>query len=177
MADPKPVGESSTDYSPIVRASADVVMRSAGHVHALASVIRHLPNPGANTIHVTLPAGSTDEDGTGTRVIDGVPVAAWIAPIVLWVRAQGVHFKVTSGYRTIAQQKQACIHVCGNPNGCPNRCAKPGESNHQRTAFPSGAVDIDPPEEFGRVVARYPGEHGLKNDLPLDRVHYSYDGH
>jgi hypothetical protein len=176
MAEPTPGGESQTDYSPAVRSSADRIIRTAGHVHSLASVIRHLPTGVDLNVKVDLPDGSTDEDGSGTRVIDGIPVAKWIAPIVLWARAHGWHGRVTSGYRTVAQQRQACIHVCGNPNGCPNRCAKPGTSNHQYTEFPRGAVDVTDYDTFGAVVAHYPGEHTIHNALPLDPVHFSFSG-
>lgn len=38
----------------------------------------------------------------------------------------------TSCYRDIDSQRRACVRVCGNPEGCKNRCAKPGRSQHQR---------------------------------------------
>ena len=40
--------------------------------------------------------------------------------------------KCTSCYRSVDQQRAACIRHCGNPNGCPNVCAPPGRSQHQK---------------------------------------------
>lgn len=39
----------------------------------------------------------------------------------------------TSGYRSPESQAAACKKICGNPNGCPNLCAPPGRSQHQKT--------------------------------------------
>jgi len=38
----------------------------------------------------------------------------------------------TSCYRPPEEQRRACVRICGNPNGCPGRCAPPGRSQHQR---------------------------------------------
>lgn len=112
----------------------------------------------------------------GTTIIDGKPVANWIAQIVLWARQHGWRGRVTSGVRTDAEQSQACINVCGNPNGCPGRCAAPGQSNHRGVTFPDGAVDVSEPAQFAQVIANYPGGVPLRNDLPNDRVHFSRTG-
>lgn len=131
-------------------------------------------NPPTSTKHpdVNLPS----QKG-GTESIDGYNVAAWIAPIVLWCREHGWHGRVTSGYRSVADQREACRHVCGNPNGCPGRCAHPGDSEHQGTEFPHGAVDVSDYTTFADVVSRYPHRPTIRNELPLDRVHFSYSGH
>ena len=113
---------------------------------------------------------------SGTRVIDGHQVAGWIAPVVLWARDHGWPGQVTSGYRSDSAQRDACIHVCGNPNGCPGTCAPPGQSNHRGTKYPLGAVDVSYPAEFARAIASYPGGPPVKNDLPSDRVHFSASG-
>jgi len=39
--------------------------------------------------------------------------------------------EVVSSYRTCAQQAVTCQRICGNPNGCPGTCIKPGYSYHQ----------------------------------------------
>lgn len=114
---------------------------------------------------------------TKPATIDGVLVAGWLAEIVAWAKMNGWNGRVTSGIRSDAQQRQACIHVCGNPNGCPGRCAKPGQSNHRGTVYPMGAVDVTDPIGFARVLRDYPGGAPIKNDLPDDPVHFSRSGH
>jgi hypothetical protein len=37
----------------------------------------------------------------------------------------------TSGYRSPEQQRAACQHICGK-DSCPNLCAPPGRSQHQK---------------------------------------------
>lgn len=46
---------------------------------------------------------------------------------------KGASVKCTSGYRTPAQQRAACMRICGRDR-CPNKCAPPGGSNHQKVA-------------------------------------------
>jgi hypothetical protein len=120
--------------------------------------------------------------GSGSIVIDNHPVAQWIAKQVLAARAHGWQGPVTSGVRTTADQRQACINVCGNPNGCPGRCARPGTSNHRGTRFPLGAVDVSDRDGFviALAAAKRAGDITgpvIKNDLPNDRGHFSFTGH
>lgn len=110
------------------------------------------------------------------QTIDGFPVAGWIANIVLWARANGWTGTVTSGIRSDAAQRQACINVCGNPNGCAGTCAKPGTSNHRLQVFPGGAVDVTNPAQFALVLSKYPGGAPIKNALPNDLGHFSRNG-
>lgn len=110
--------------------------------------------------------------------IDGIRVAGWIGAIVLWARKNGWSGRVTSGIRSDADQRRACQGVCGNPNGCPGRCAEPGTSNHKGTLFPAGAVDVSDPAGFARVLSKYPGGAPIKNELGAqDPVHFSRSGH
>jgi hypothetical protein len=113
----------------------------------------------------------------GTSNIDGRPVANWLAKVVLYARAHGWRGKVTSGVRSDEEQRQACIHVCGNPEGCPGTCAKPGESNHRGTIWPLGAVDVSDPDGFERAIRDYPGGPPIKRALADDPVHFSVTGH
>lgn len=120
--------------------------------------------------------GAPPLGGLGTTVIDGHPVANWIAEKVLCARAHGWTGTVTDGVRSDAEQKQACIHVCGNPNGCPGTCAEPGTSNHRGFIFPLGAVDVTDPVGFAAALRGCNGPR-LVNALPADPVHFSYTGH
>lgn len=165
------------DYSPTLRDAARRLVATGSRTMRIGSLMKAIPartTPPASNKHADVNLPSTRG---GTVVIDGVKVAAWIADVVLWVRRDGWNGHVSDGYRSVADQRIACTHVCGNPNGCPGRCAKPGTSNHQRTEFPGGAVDVTEYEDFGRRAKRYPHGPTVKNDLPLDRVHFSYTGH
>lgn len=58
--------------------------------------------------------------------------------------------KCTSCYRSPQQQAAACRSICGNPNGCPGLCARPGYSQHQKQQIavcdfniPKGNVGCD----------------------------------
>lgn len=151
------------------------------------------PNSAGGAL-TTPPSSTPDTPGTqgspgglpgvqvGTTIIDGKPVANWIAQEVLWARHTGGWTgQITSGVRTVEEQRQACIHVCGNPNGCPGRCAHPGDSNHQGIAYPEGAIDVGSAAQavsLVRVLRGYPGGSRLKCcALPADLVHLSATGH
>ena len=129
----------------------------------------------------TLPDPSTLPPG-GTTVIDGKPVANWIAVQVLGARKHGWTGQVTSGVRSRAEQVLACLNVCGNANGCPGTCAKPGTSNHEKIKFPFGAVDITDGASFDAALrrAKTAGDAGpypvIRNNLPNDPVHRSLTG-
>lgn len=129
----------------------------------------------ANTQPLPVPVGTAGD----IVVFDGIRIAGWIAPCLIWARKNGWTGHVTSGIRDVAAQKQACINVCGNPNGCPGRCAVPGTSNHQGYKWPQGAVDVDPGSvaQLERVLARYPGRKVRGGQLPADPVHFSWTGH
>lgn len=113
--------------------------------------------------------------GSGVRVLDGHPVAAWIVPILKWAKANGWKGQVTSGYRTFAQQEQAASNYGlqhYGPGGAQG-------SNHRKTAYPGGAVDVTNPEQLNSVLQHYPGTPKLVWAGPIigDTVHFSATGH
>lgn len=111
-------------------------------------------------------------------MIDGKRVAGWLAEIVAFAKMNGWNGTVTSGIRSDAEQRAACRGVCGNEQGCPGRCAKPGQSNHRGALFPLGAVDVTDPSGFWRAIQSYPGGPPVKNSLGAqDPVHFSRSGH
>lgn len=165
------------DYSGTIRDVARRLTATGSRIHRLGSLTKGLmtnvtPPSAPKRADVTPP----DSDDQLVK-IDGYYVAGWIADIVLWARKHGWHGVVTSGYRSDADQREACRHVCGNPNGCPGRCAKPGTSNHRYKVYPGGAVDVSDYGTFGQVVKRFPNGPTIKNDLPADPVHFSLSGH
>jgi len=70
-------------------------------------------------------------------MMDGHPVATWIGNILYAARKAGVPFRVSSGYRSLAEQ--TLIYNSG-----VRPAAIPGTSHHEGTVYPSGAVDVSP---------------------------------
>lgn len=122
-----------------------------------------------------VPAGMDDHRGFGSggvALFDGKPVARWIRPVLVWARANGWKGRVTSGVRSIAQQRAACASTTGP-------CATPGTSNHQKTQYPGGAVDVTDWQTLATLVPMYPGPgptlvHAV---FANDPVHFSGNGH
>src|SRR5439155_26612583 len=105
--------------------------------------------------------------GKGTVAnFGGKPVAPWIAKELAWARANGWKGTVTSGYRSVAEQ--ARIYNSG-----VRPAAKPGQSNHNFTAFPGGAVDVTNPAQLAQILARKPGGSKLVWAGAKDPVHFS----
>ncbi len=107
----------------------------------------------------------------GLATFDGKLVAAWIAPVLRWARANGWKGQVTSGYRTKEQQAAACANTTGP-------CAEPGRSNHQKVRYPGGAVDVTDYETLARLVPQYPGPGPTLKHATFanDPVHFSGNG-
>ena len=88
-------------------------------------------------------------------------------------RLAGGRIAVVQSYRSCVQQAEACRNICGDPNGCPGRCASPGLSYHQLGA----AIDItqdslDAPGVIGALE-----EAGWCQSQPdTDPGHFSFGG-
>lgn len=165
------------DYSPTLRSAAANLTKTGQRVQRIGGLIKAMP--GLVSVPTTPPPKqpAKTDDGSWYHEIDGYRVINWIAQRVLWARGDVWKGQVLSGYRSDSEQADACRHVCGNPNGCPGTCAKPGTSNHRGRAYPGGAVDVSDPAGFTLAMSRYPGDHKLINDLPKDRGHFSLTGH
>jgi hypothetical protein len=88
-------------------------------------------------------------------------------------RLAGRQIEVVQSYRTCAAQARACERVCGNPNGCPDLCAKPGTSYHQLGA----AIDVSQAMLDDADVVRALGQAAWCQPLPAsDPGHWSFDG-
>jgi hypothetical protein len=117
----------------------------------------------------------------GLQMVDGVQVAAWMAPSLRWARAHGWSGRVVSGFRTCEHQKAvaqryAAEHGMTVAEAYPNG---PCASNHVGQAHPRGAVDVTEPEELARVLRDNPHQPPLVWGGPVidDRVHFSATGH
>jgi peptidoglycan hydrolase-like protein with peptidoglycan-binding domain len=112
----------------------------------------------------------------GTVMIDGHPVAGWIAVQVLWAKANGWHGQVLSGYRTPEYSEHVCLQLY-HRTSVPGKCAG-RSSNHVGLVAPFGAVDVSMPEQFAACMRRSPHTPTLCNALPAtDPRHFSHTGH
>lgn len=117
--------------------------------------------------------GSTGAGGVGTY--DGKPVDNWIIPILQWAASHGWSGSVTSGYRNPAQQMAAAEGYGLDKYGPGGPLA----SNHTKTQYPGGAVDVTNAAQLAQVLQGYPGSPNLVWGGPVigDQVHFSATGH
>lgn len=114
-----------------------------------------------------------DPDGDGLATFDGKTVAAWMIPWLEKSRKAGWDGTITSGYRDPAYSESLCMNMCGKPF-CPGLCAGK-TSNHSGKSYPAGAIDVTDYSNFERI--QFEIGSPLRNDLPLDPVHFSVSGH
>ena len=87
-------------------------------------------------------------------------------------RAHGA-ISVVQSYRSCAQQAEACRSICGNAEGCPGRCAKPGTSYHQLGA----AIDITQESlDTSGVILALRQAGWCQSEPKNDPGHFSFDG-
>ena len=108
------------------------------------------------------------------RTVDGVTLQA--APMAAFRRAQRATdgaIEVVQSYRSCQEQAEACRNICGNPEGCPGTCARPGSSYHQLGA----AIDITQ-ESLDRhgVIEALERAGWCQSQPDTDPGHFSFDG-
>jgi hypothetical protein len=115
---------------------------------------------------------------------DGKPVAAWIVPRLDFARRHGWRGRVLSGYRTPAAQKAAGRRYAAALRKPIEQVYPSGvlASNHCRTLWPGGAVDVTEPERLDIAMTLWKMRgHGrpLVWGGPVigDFAHFSHDGH
>ena len=80
---------------------------------------------------------------------------------------------VVQSYRSCSEQAEACERICGNRQGCPGTCVRPGRSYHQLGA----AIDVDGAALRDERVVRALEEAGWCQPLPgSDPGHWSFGG-
>jgi len=88
-------------------------------------------------------------------------------------RATHGRIDVVQSYRSCAQQAVACTRICGNADGCPGRCVKPGTSYHQLGA----AIDVTQASLDTLGVIDALTQAGWCQSVPTtDPGHFSYGG-
>jgi peptidoglycan hydrolase CwlO-like protein len=83
----------------------------------------------------------------GLQTFSGTPVAAWIYPILVYAAEHGWngHLVQYDGFRTYADQVAV--------QGLADIAAAPGQSRHEGTQWPDGAIDIpDDAANFNSIV-------------------------
>jgi hypothetical protein len=140
-------------------------------------VVKHLANKlEALRAHKEAEQEPTGTDAIGFATFEGKTVAAWMIPWLEKSRAAGWSGYVTSGVRTPAYSISLCEAMCGAPS-CPGRCAG-ATSNHNMLpsqGYPYGAIDVSDYGNFEAIQSRIGSP--LRNDLPIDPVHFSVSGH
>jgi peptidoglycan hydrolase CwlO-like protein len=90
-------------------------------------------------------------EAAGLSTFSGIPVAAWIHPILVYAAAHGWSGRLVQydGFRTYRDQVAV--------SGMADIAAAPGRSRHEGTQWPDGAVDI--PDDAGRFnsIVNAPG--------------------
>lgn len=116
-------------------------------------------------------AGSTPSGVAGLGKFDGLPVASWIIPELLYAQRHGWHGDITSGWRSPTEVIHSSV------------VAPQGQSEHQGTQWPHGAVDFGSPSEgtnrkaFERASVGYTGHRLIKATGFVDEGHMSGTGH
>lgn len=139
----------------------------AGFVHDTSNAVKDV---GA----VTSAVAGGGKHAKGVATYNGKQVAAWMVPWLKKAEQAGWDGCLSSGYRTPEYSESLCQDMCGAPS-CPGTCAG-RSSNHSGKVYPAGAIDVCNPESFQAAANKVKG-FPLKNDLPADRVHFSFTGH
>lgn len=95
------------------------------------------------------------------------PIARWIGPYLSYGASHGWAGIVSSGFRTRAEQ--AAIVSSG-----VKPAAAPGTSNHEKSAFPGGAVDVTAAPSLAAALSKKPPPRLLRWAGAKDPVHFSY---
>lgn len=111
--------------------------------------------------------GASSDQPTGLATFEGVKVAAWIKPALVYARSKGWTGKVNSGWRSFAEQTDIW-------NSGVRPAAKPGESNHEGEDFPRGAVDVTEAAQLSQILKGTPFEGLLVWAGSKDPVHFSH---
>lgn len=113
------------------------------------------------------------KDSTAIVTFDGKPCVESAAYWLAKSRANGWIGILVSGYRTPEYSEQLCQNMCGAPS-CPGLCAGRA-TNHAKFFYPGPAVDVSDYTNFERI--QFEIGSPLRNDLPIDPVHFSPSGH
>jgi len=118
-------------------------------------------------------AGAASEalQSAGLSTFSGIPVAAWIQPILVYAAAHGWNGRLVQydGFRTYGDQVSV--------SATADIAAAPGRSRHEGTQWPDGAIDIpDNPPGFNAIINSPSSPYRGQLQLPApgaDPVHFS----
>lgn len=113
-----------------------------------------------------------EKAGTDIVGFDGKDTVELAAYWMWEARKAGWNGYLVSGYRTPEYSQQLCYNMCGAPS-CPGKCAGMA-SNHAKKTYPGPAIDVSEYTQFESLMFKLGSP--LKNDLPIDPVHFSLSG-
>jgi Transglycosylase SLT domain len=116
--------------------------------------------------------GGSTSMPSGTARFDGKNVAAWIRPALVYARNHGWKGSVVSGLRSHKLQAQLYDDFIHGRRAGP--VAKPGQSNHEGTDFPRGAVDVSDPQQLNAILRNSPFRSKLQWAGSADLPHFSH---
>lgn len=139
------------------------------------SLVSALPKPVAQVSPVKKVAQAqaagksptVDTSKKGAVNFEGTQVAAWIAPILQYARQHGWKGSLNSGLRSFADQTRIW-------NSGVRPAARPGTSNHEMTAYPGGAIDVNGAEQLSAILQRSQYKGVLVWAGAKDPVHFSH---
>lgn len=116
--------------------------------------------------------------GDGIVTFDGKPCAAEIAFWLGKARENGWGGVLVSGVRSPEHSEDLCFGMCGAPS-CPGTCAGKSSNHCCPPSFKckkgEGAADCSDYINLAIILRRIGAP--IFNDLPADRVHFSFSGH
>lgn len=166
---------------------AIILIDSGWKKKSIAEVLR---SEGGKTTTNEATGESTEAEGTnmkgkgvpkGLVMFDGKHVAAWIVPSLKYARQHGWKGVVTSGYRSDAEQTKIGTEYAKRIGKTVAEVYPHGllASNHTKTNWPGGAVDVTDAPGLARALKGWRHEPKLiwGNAVIDDGVHFSATGH
>jgi peptidoglycan hydrolase-like protein with peptidoglycan-binding domain len=132
-----------------------------GHVDN-GSAAPHGQDSGKNTVDIGGPQPAVVRQGH----FIGLAIADKFDAMVAAAKADGVELRITSGYRSHAEQQKLWD---ANPN--PKYVARPGTSNHEK----GNAIDFTNTPGAWAWLKKNAARFGMHN-YPVEAWHYSLDG-
>ncbi|CAB4171609.1 hypothetical protein UFOVP1346_22 [uncultured Caudovirales phage] len=125
------------------------------------------PAPTSFKLPTVAKPASANTSVKGAANFEGTQVAGWIAPVLTYARAHGWKGSLNSGVRSFADQSRIY-------NSGVRPAARPGTSNHEMTAFPGGAIDVNGAAQLSSILQQSPYKNLLVWAGAKDPVHFSH---
>lgn len=154
-----------------LRKFGNPILKSVGEALGSGKYTREVTAKGGGSDAST--TSTTEVGNAGTSPFGGHQVANWMLPSLRFSKKHGWSGAVSSGFRTNAEQKVLYARYLAGGN----LAAKPGQSNHEGSRFPRGAIDTPDWQGLRRGLSIYRGSPKPKWFGAGDTVHFSGNGH